>query len=383
MLMKLDIHQEVQEVANSRTSFGGLLSILAYLAVIGYTCTLIILDLDQPDIVTEVSAVGFLRDPMVLTIKAKGASFIPVFKTGLKNGCEEQLNFSTFTETELKWQVHSAGQPDVCPLKAGVMNTKNHSDTMLVGPVTTEEYTFSACPLPRLLPSGDYTAGGVLISFSKGSEDNPIIFGNYEVPIGAKELGYNKTWECDTSEVTVDNVTGKVTLHAHQLAGLGIESTSLRATREIRAGTTSPWEYKITEDVSRLKKEFEIPSAGDIKAENNALSSAKLTLLPQRKLHTVFPTECDSDTKVCYLFAFQIPRTLEYTTVQYTEQRAGMLALIGAGLGTFGAFKLITTFLNMIAARLSGKKSAPVLPSPSESALVRGRSETGAQEEHV
>lgn len=367
MLKKIDLHAEAQIVTNSRTSAGGFLSIFVYLGVVAYTSVLIILDLSQPDLVTEVSAIGFLRDPVSLTIKAQAASIIPLFKTGDRQAglerqsrCEEQLDLSTFKERTLKWQIFPFDPlpPVSCyPISSfldpanptahelytyKLMHTKNLSDSMLVGSVSQEEYTFSTCPLPRALASGKYMAGGFFISFPIASKDNNISIGDHELPKTAYELGYDRSYVCDDKPPQSDT----------QFAGLQIEGTSLRATREIRDGTTSPWKYKITEGLSRLEKAYEV--------EDPPVSTAQLTGLPQRKLHQAFPTECALGTKVCYLIAIKIPFTLEYTTTQYTKQRAGILALIGAGLGTFGAFKVITGFINMLSARIGGKSTTVV-----------------------
>jgi len=377
MLKKIDLHAEAQIVANSRTSVGGFLSIFVYLGVVAYTSVLVILDLSQPDIVTEMSAIGFLRDPVSLTIKAQAASIIPLFKTGDRQAgierqsrCEEQLDLSTFEERTLKWQLYPFDPlpPVSCPEVAlwtdkanptaselsnyKMMHTKNYSDSMLVGSVSQEEYTFTTCPLPRALASGKYIAGGFLISFPTASKDNNISIGDHVLPKTAYELGYDRSYVCDDPPPQPDDLDAP--LDTKQFAGLQIEGTSLRATREIRDGTTSPWKYKITEGLSRLVREYE-----DIFGDPQ-VSAAQLTSLPQRKLHQAFPTECALETKVCYLIAIKIPFTLEYTTIQYTKQRAGILTLIGAGLGTFGAFKVITGLIIMLSARIGGKSTTVV-----------------------
>jgi len=376
-LKNVDLHAEVQVVANSRTSVGGILSIFVYLGVVAYTCVLVILDEGQPDIVTVVSAIGFLREPVSLTIKAQDASIIPLFKTAKTGGrqagfeshssCEEALALSSsFKERTLKWQLHpfdplppvycrgayqwiNSSNPTTGEFgelyNYKLMRSKNRSDSMLVGNVSLEEYTFTTCPLPRALASGvDFVSGGFLISFPTASKDNNITIGDYVLPKHTYELGYNRNYVCDAKPPNVDN----------QFAGLQIEGTSLRATREIRDGTTSPWNYKITEGLSRMEKNY-IPEE-----VMPFMSAGKFTKLPQRKLHQAFPTECALETNVCYLIALKIPSTLEYTTTQYTEQRTDKLTLLGAGLGTFGAFKVITSLMLMLPAKIGGKSTTVV-----------------------
>jgi len=377
-LKNVDLHAEVQVVASSRTSVGGILSIFVYLAVVAYTCVLVILDENQPDIVTVVSAVGFLREPVSLTIKAQDASIVPLFKTAKScktttcvqagfespNSCEEALALSSsFKERTLNWQLYpfdplppvncrdtfnwvDMSNPTTDELDLYKLSkTKDRSDSMLVGNVSLEEYTFTTCPLPRALASGvDFVSGGFLISFPTASKDNNITIGDYVLPKHTYELGYNRNYVCDAKPPNVDN----------QFAGLQIEGTSLRATREIRDGTTSPWNYKITEGLSRMEKNY-IPEE-----VMPFMSAGKFTKLPQRKLHQAFPTECALETNVCYLIALKIPSTLEYTTTQYTEQRTDKLTLLGAGLGTFGAFKVITSLMLMLPAKIGGKSTTVV-----------------------
>jgi len=372
-LKNIDLHAEAQVVASSRTSVGGILSIFVYLAVVAYTCVLVILDENQPDIVTVVSAVGFLREPVSLTIKAQDASIVPLFKTAKScntttcaqagfespNSCEEALALSSsFKERTLNWQLHPFdplpsvnctmlvslyNQSDPLELDTyKVQNSRNKSDSMLVGNVSLEEYTFTTCPLPRALASGvDFVSGGFLISFPTASKDNNITIGDHVLPKHTYELGYNRSYVCDAGR-------------SKQFAGLQIEGTSLRATREIRDGTTSPWNYKITEGLSRMEKNY-VPEES-----LPFMSAGKFTKLPQRKLHQAFPTECALETNVCYLIALKIPSTIEYTTTQYTEQRTDKLTLLGAGLGTFGAFKVITSLMLMLPAKIGGKSTTVV-----------------------